>query len=487
MSSFKCLIILCFFLPSFASAKDWELLKSVPCTDNQYDLGSATELCKSNSDVLKEEKEKIEEATLKLPKNQCSEALQSAMRCCLDPTWEECNYSDKHFDELELPQTGGGLIQEFDAQIDHYVNGFNDLRRKAYVCAVARYSSCSTKCGEYIAQVKKDPSNNQLQDEMRKTLAYRDKVCPEFETHISCMDLQSATYKNSAAQSLSCSRSIRSGSGNSAQIYCYKNSKNFEQCQYTESPNQIYKDVSDPSSIDSDLEHTYGVLEVDHGGGDVSICSGTAVGDGSQVLTADHCVSPDGNFLFHVPDENGSIQAIPGYCERNPYPRVDRDSTFDTSICELSSRAKIDKNYFVVTRDVQVKSGCIPQDYFLRCSQDVFLSIDKLPAASIGFPASQMKNGALSAIQSRGTIYYDKDRDQFMSPDLFADGGTSGAGYIAKLEGYDVVLTNHSMAWQASHQIQMPVIGWDEVASMRAELNRKKLEGAEGIFAFDEQ
>ncbi|MCB0386890.1 MAG: hypothetical protein KDD43_15960, partial [Bdellovibrionales bacterium] len=133
------------------------------------------------------------------------------------------------------------------------------------------------------------------------------------------------------------------------------------------------------------------------------------------------------------------------------------------------------------TRDTSVRQGCIPEDYFLRCSPKVFESVDGQDVQVVSYPSSQQRDGFYRPIWSNGKLRYDRSTGHFFT-DSFGDGGSSGAGYVTNLEGYPVIISNDSAKYSGSHHRRTPVIEWRDVSQMRADLDRDKIEGADWIF-----
>ena len=456
----------------WSKMKDWTVLGELKCNSGRSNSVTSDifkRKCEENKDDLESAMRRSETIKTRAPYKVCKESLNIALKCCMDPDWELCKYAEA--EELGVGYKfsfSGGAVKNFDRQITYFLKSFNDLKRRASVCEKFYEFACEGNCKSVMGA---------------STVGIRNRFCRTMSDKTDCLNQQARENKRDARRSLSCSNQIRSAAKPKPEIVCYKSELDIEQCEYSESGMNGYKVVEDHSLVDEDLNHSFGLIETVKDG-KMSSCSGTAVGEGYDVLTASHCVEEGGRITFSVPDQDGVIQKINGTCVTNPNELIVPNHSYgDTTICSLDRQARVQENYFVATMDPNMKEGCIPQDHYLRCSMSVFESMDRQPASLISYPGSQAADGNLRPIQSRGHVSFDPAKREFMTPDIFADFGSSGGGYITELYGYPVVLTNQSLIANASGISTMPVITWREISGLKASLSDRKMQGAGDIFS----
>lgn len=426
----------------------------------------------------------------------CNTNAKAAIQCCLNPDQDLCKLIQ--FDYAP-PQAGSGIEGSFDSQIEQYVRAYNDANRRAYLCNHYIETGCKSNCKQYIEGKRQELFKAQeaatsmadltLQDmlsaEIQSSEAVYKEICTENlgEVH-ACLGNQAQDYRAAAGKTLDCRRQAVTNSAPRHQIVCYADTEGLEQCQYNASDNPAYRDLADigpPSEVDQ----AYGFMQTQDAKGNFDgTCSGTAFGDGSQAITAAHCFDPNGGKAsLWFQDADGKMQQTTATCMGNDRysPQGYNPTHHDTVLCNLDNPAHVKTNYFVATRDTSVRQGCIPEDYFLRCSPKVFESVDGQDVQVVHYPASQARDGYYRPIWSNGKLRYDRSTGHFYT-DSFGDGGSSGAGYVTTLEGYPVIISNDSAKYAGSHHRRTPVIEWRDVSQMRADLSRDKIEGTDSIF-----
>ncbi|MCC7404476.1 MAG: hypothetical protein IT288_08765 [Bdellovibrionales bacterium] len=409
---------------------------------------------------------------------------------------KNCQWED--FEPLNPRHGSAGIAASFDMQIEDFVGAHNVTRRRQFLCNYFIRESCRAPCLKYQTDVEAAAPSQQLVppdennspapainvDSIAVDVVLKEVCEKRLEGMSRCMGSQADLYKGAANSTLTCRRQAASFNSQLNQIVCYTTDQGLEQCQYSASSTPNYQDMAAlgrPSSVDQ----SYGQMQMRNSDGQiVGTCSATAFGDGSQAITAAHCFDQNGGrATLWTPDAQGRMQSTGATCVPNEQYDYSHNTlvAHDTVICNLDSRAYVNRTTFVATRDSSIRSGCIPQDYYLRCAPQEFERINGTQVEVVGFPASQKRDGQFRPILSNGRVYYDPHSSSFTS-DTVSDPGASGAGYITDINGYRVILTNHSVRYNSSQIGGAPVIEWTDVARMRTRLTAQKVNGAESIF-----
>lgn len=171
-------------------------------------------------------------------------------------------------------------------------------------------------------------------------------------------------------------------------------------------------------------------------------CSGTLLGNGTDVVTAGHCLSGSGRqeVPITVRDADGQERTVTATCS-GTYGGSGYD---DLARCTLSQPVKANPVYFA-THDPSVPGAtCIDEGYTKRCGSGFFQNLTNKPVTVWGYPAGYdgltRSTGTFTGTSESGWIW----KNGVLHHNLICTGGCSGSGYIVDVGGQRVVVGAHS-------------------------------------------
>lgn len=469
-----------------AQANAWKQLPAVSCEGvNPTPLPGQCD--RETEESLKQRH--TENSTLFPADEPCIKEAQVAIQCCTNPNNQEVCYYTK-FDPPALPAQQG-TIEGFDSAVENLVNRSNQLLREAFVCRTF-LAACREKCKEksnyYLENLHNfvgTPDEATFRQKTQQLIAMENICNQELEHKYVCAFQQGKSFQYDANKTLACSQPARQNQPQPT-IICYTTTKRLEQCHYSGSSYTGFADLSDQEQYEANKDdvHDFGMVERANEDGtfdkSAGHCSGTPIGDGSQMITAAHCVNGDKPLNTVTVDVGGQTYTSRITCP--PVPHYQGDVTNDTVLCNLESPIPVRDNVFVMTYDSQVPTGCIPEDYFLRCGQDAYLNLNNQPVKMISFPASQTaQDGSVPPIYSQGVATYNPNTGRFHT-NVFGDYGSSGGGFLTEIDGRTVLVTNDAAIYYNSQQKTMPMITWETIQGMQTNLTTQKLAGGDAVF-----